>query len=525
MVTRRTFIGGIGAFGGWRLFAAAPGACLGDEPNLRFGVLSDLHIRCVVGDRGYDGDAEGFRHALEYFRDRKVDAVMIAGDMSDLGIGDELMSVARTWYGVFPNDRAPDGRTVEKIFITGNHESGTFVNPRNLAAIRRIFAGDDREVRRQILRSDFATWWERAFNEPYSRFYHKRVKGYDFLSAHWDDGTALTPETPLEGLTWSFLGEDFGVPLKAWLEKHGKDLDPKKPFFYQQHRALWKSNFADWAWNHDRGVSTEVLSRYPNAVSFAGDTHYTLTDERSVWQGAFTSLGTASLRYTGMPYDSRDLASFENSSARGRHAGTYNPLKTMSEYDPFMNRQGMVVSVYDDRMVVERRDFANDVPLGDDWVMPLDGSKPYGFETRAKRAKAPEFPADARLLVRCVKAKTRGGKGVPKTEKDAVEIVIPPVAGMSGSRCFEFVVTAFGKDGKTAEFHVLAEGFDRHPGHARTKRPTHFTVALDRLPAGTDRFVVAPLDCWWNRGAELSCAGWRPHESQGRASSPSVTAN
>ena len=35
---------------------------------------------------------------------------------------EELEAVAEAWYRVFPNDRAPDGRTVEKVFVYGNHD-------------------------------------------------------------------------------------------------------------------------------------------------------------------------------------------------------------------------------------------------------------------------------------------------------------------------------------------------------------------------------------------------------------------
>ena len=164
----------------------------------------------------------------------------------------------------------------------------------------------------------------------------------------------------------------------------------------------------------------------------------------------------------------------------------------------------MVVNVFDDRMVVERRDFCGDQPLGDDWVLPLPvekSAKPYGFAVRKEKARKPSFVADAKLAVRRCKAKNRKGD-----EVDAVEIVIPPAVQTSAHRCIEFAVTAFVKDGAKAEFYVLAEGFDRPPNHPRACGPTVFSVAADRLPTGTNRFEVAPLDCWWNRGAALSVA-------------------
>ena len=74
--TRRAFIGQ-GAFAflaaaglGHRSFGATGPA------RLKFGALSDIHIT-----RG-KGSCDIFEKALTYFRDQKVDAVLIAGDMA-----------------------------------------------------------------------------------------------------------------------------------------------------------------------------------------------------------------------------------------------------------------------------------------------------------------------------------------------------------------------------------------------------------------------------------------------------------
>ena len=42
----------------------------------------------------------------------------------------------------------------------------------------------------------------------------------------------------------------------------------------------------------------EVMSKYPNAVIFSGHSHYSILDERSIWQGDYTVLSTQSLSYT-----------------------------------------------------------------------------------------------------------------------------------------------------------------------------------------------------------------------------------
>jgi len=114
---RRFFIGGaafasLGAFAGNRFMLAAAGFKAGGNPRLKFGVLSDIHItRIGVGEKmASGGNNLTFKHALEWFRSQDVDAVVIAGDMADKGMDENLMAVADAWYSVFPDDKYPDGR-------------------------------------------------------------------------------------------------------------------------------------------------------------------------------------------------------------------------------------------------------------------------------------------------------------------------------------------------------------------------------------------------------------------------------
>ena len=120
-ISRRNFlIGGaafasLGAFGGNRFKRAAAGFKAGGRPRLRFGVLSDIHILRIGADEKMSGSGNNltFKHALEWFRSQGVDAVVIAGDMADKGMDENLMAVADAWYSVFPDDKHPDGRRVE----------------------------------------------------------------------------------------------------------------------------------------------------------------------------------------------------------------------------------------------------------------------------------------------------------------------------------------------------------------------------------------------------------------------------
>ena len=129
MTRRNFFIGGaafasLGAFAGNRFILAAAGFKAGGKPRLKFGVLSDIHILRIGAEEKMSGGGNNltFRHALEWFRSQDVDAVVIAGDMADKGLDENLMAVADAWYSVFPDGKRPDGRPVEKVFVTGNHD-------------------------------------------------------------------------------------------------------------------------------------------------------------------------------------------------------------------------------------------------------------------------------------------------------------------------------------------------------------------------------------------------------------------
>ena len=355
-ISRREFIGSAAAMAAmrpWRIFAADGFG--GGTPKLRFGVVSDVHVCEVTGTYG----TEHLFKAFVWFRDQGVDGVVIAGDMADHGLIAQLKCVANAWNKAFPDGKGLDGKPVEKLFVYGNHDIEGFKYPKIKPAPEEIIATDRKAA------------WERVFNEPYEPIWKKTVKGYTFIGAHWD--------------TWN------GVPaIEPYMKEHAVELKGDRPFFYIQHPHPKGTCHGPWAWGHDDGTSVRALSPFPNAIAFSGHSHHPLVDERSIWQGAFTSIGTASLRYIDPIYGR------ENAGPK-----TIVDLKQMPLVDKFGGKQGMLVSVYDNRMVIERRDFVNDGKLGPDWVMPLPvtKAKPFDFKTRAAKAKAPVWPEGANVTV------------------------------------------------------------------------------------------------------------------------------
>ena len=498
-VSRRWFIGGLaswGAFGGSRVFGALPGTFSGGTPKLRFGVISDVHIRVNPRGPGFTAgyDPSTLEHTLMWYRDQGVDAVAVVGDIADRGIVEEMEAFAATWFKVFPDDRAPDGRRVERIVLYGNHDWGG-VHYKPFVSRKYPDATDHSGL---VLMGRPKEHWERIFHEPWERVYRKDVKGYAFIGAHWTNGWCRgRDEVGIQGL------EEFFVAQK------GK-IDPSLPFFYFQHPHPKDTCYGSWAWGRDSGTATKILSGYANSIAFSGHSHYSLTDDRSIWQGAFTSLGTSSLRYTGITAQGIPQG-YENGSAGMPER--YDPYKVMGRIHTHDGRQGMLVRVYDDHITFTRRDFMYGGSLGEDWVLPLPAAepKPFAFAEHAKKVAVPEFPSGAKVTVRKTRGKnhgwSRGKIKVPSIKKDVLDISFPPANAVAGARVIDYEIVAVpaAAGGKTVCRYVVPQGFNMPSSDKRCRDTVLCRIAADQLPpAGTYRLEVRPRNPFGRKGAPIT---------------------
>ena len=502
---RQFFIGGaafgaLGAFSGCR-FCASDGSKVVGAPNLRFGVVSDIHILRVGADENMAsfGNNLTFKHTLEWFRSQNVDAVVIAGDMADRGLVENLMAVSQAWYSVFPNDKYPDGRPVAKVFVSGNHDWEGYAYG---GSAEKLYP-DAAERAKHILQNDMAGWWDKAFHEPYAPIYSKEIKGYTFIGSHWDMG-GFGAEAGRKVYAFGRI-EDF-------MAKNGQKINPSLPFFYVQHPHPKDTCYGAWAWGHDRGDVTKTLSAYSNAIAFSGHSHYSLTDERSIWQGAFTSVGTSSLRYTGAPTREFAPVGFENSGVTIKSEWKIDAMKNLVKFKSGDCRQGMLWSVYDDHIVVQRREFLSDMDVGDDWVMPLPVAegRPFSFKERSKSVRAPEFPEGSVIKVSVVKAKNRGGASpdgkekIASVKKPAFKLTVPAVVKDGKARLFMLEFVAEAKGGKKMKKVVLPDGFNHGLGHAKNSLSHNCYFVRDELGgSGEVRFTVTPKNCFGKAGRPL----------------------
>ncbi|MBQ2335726.1 MAG: metallophosphoesterase, partial [Victivallales bacterium] len=319
--SRRDFLKGLFAgtaltsFSGMRLFGANETDAV--APNLRFGVVSDVHIRLE------DAKSTNFWNtALRWYNEQGVDAVMVAGDIADTSRLEQLKTFAEMWFHVFPNDKGSDGRHVERFFIAGNHEYDGWRYGMNTEEKRK--ASFETSIAK-----DLKTAWDVCFHEEFKGIYQKVIKGYTFIGAHWSHQQKI--------------GE--------YMAAHKSEIDPKQPFFYAQHPHPKDTCHGPWVWGHDDGESTKTFSDFPNAIVFSGHSHNSLTDEAAIWQDSFTSIGTSSVRYIGHRY--------------GRaNAGQPGEVAINHPFVGSGDSQGMLISVFDDRILIERHSFLYNKPLG-----------------------------------------------------------------------------------------------------------------------------------------------------------------
>lgn len=447
-VSRRSFLGMLGAGCGGLVLPRWAWAEETAAPNLRFGVVSDVH----VGVETYSPEqlAARIETALRWFDAQGVDAVMVPGDIAHSGKIPELERFAAIWNCVFPNGKGSDGQSVARLFVTGNHDLDAWwlKGTAEWRAANVFVEGDNR-----------AKVWERLFNEPYELIWKKVVKGYTFVGAQWPTKT----EPP---------------PLADWFRSHADELRGAKPFFFTQH-AHPKGTCGNGLISMDDGSSTRVLSAFPNAVAITGHSHHTLTDDSSVWQGNFTSINAGCL---------------SNGISDRWHSGYdsiyphYSAKRKENRMKPLDGREagcGLLVSVYDDHLVVERRAFACDLPLGPAWVIPLPAAQGGAFDPARQKAAsaAPDFAPDAQLTLTSCAVAPEAIAGEALKGKPCFWLKIPPpVAAASGGRVFDFAIDIIKDEKVFARRFILANGYNLP--EAKANRVTDCLFGIEELPPG-----------------------------------------
>ena len=472
-VTRRDFFGGIACTGAAAFAKNASAAALAKKERLlRFGVLSDVHISFYATQHSYQSIQ--MEKALRWFDAQGVEAVVFPGDMIHSGTVSEIELFADVWNRVFPGNKAADGRKVEMVLVTGNHEIAMWKG-------RIKDLGEKEWKEKEGLAPRIGEVWERLFGEKYEKVFMKKIKGVTFVGAQY-----LTCNPPIE---------DF-------LKKHADELSAARPFFFVQHAHPAGTCYGRTRVACDGGRATRALAPFPWAVALTGHSHTPLTDDRSVWQGAFTSIGCGSLRNVSLQAPGSckisSGAGFENYTTPSTAPNGADAMKAMGIANRFNCRQEQFLRVYSDRVLISRREAISGESYGPDLVMPLPAAerRPFDFKMREAKAMAPEFPAGAALTVKRVKGHVRGTPGAKNRKVPVWEITIPRADAVRNARAAAYTLDITTADGSALALGVIDEGFRFPAESARGKACAVCRVACERIPKGGFTVAVRAVSCW-----------------------------
>ena len=460
-----------------------------EEPAVRFGVLGDVHIdQRHFGEPGGGHSVEVFRTALRCLGARSVDGVVIAGDLTQDGGIAELKRLEATWREVFPGDRGPDGRHVERLFAFGDHDVEKpylYLKywPEKLKNRKLI----DDMTTNHIAYVDRAKVWRDVFHEDFAPIMRKTVKGYDFVLAHLVNADA-------DGLRYA---DPLHIPgLEAFFATNA--FDRTRPFFYVQHKIPKGTVGGPHQSGQDSGRTSAVLARYPNAVGFNGHKHRTATEELSLWQGAFTQIqapGLATLL---------TAAGRENSRC-SCEAPCATPAQQMEPLDTRLDgSHALVVSVYGDRLLVERLDVLHGgEPVAEPWTvrLPNDGSASYA--ARGRTAGVPQFAADARVSVA-----TRRGKDRAGAETDQIVVTFPPARSTATTpRAYDYEVTALLAKGVVTRVAAQKRVYSPKCYWPERHDTNDVACVFGRAEISDNhesvKFVVRPMNAWGVAGEPI----------------------
>ncbi|GAA0434036.1 hypothetical protein GCM10008934_24350 [Virgibacillus salarius] len=285
-------------------------------------------------------DDEKFKAAMNQLN--KVapdqDAFVVVGDLTDYGYETEYDK----FFSIY-NEKKQDG--VNSLFTMGNHD---YWNGLSIKDAQTRFL-------------------EKTAME--SIYYHKKVNGYHFIALSPEDSTTHGLYT-VDQINW----------LKKQLEAAEKD-NPGEPIFVFLHQHIKDTVYGSdlWGTQENKELLYDTLKEYPQVITFSGHSHYPLEDPRTIHQKDFTSVGTSSVSYLEL----------EPGKLQGFHPQGYRDIS-----------QGMVVEVYNNEVVIKKRDFHKDNWVGDPWVIKYPAKKNKFNYTEDRDHINPVFPtkADASII-------------------------------------------------------------------------------------------------------------------------------
>lgn len=329
----------------------------GDGKTVRVGIISDSQLPAPGKPSKW---TERLEKSLELVKKNNADVLIFAGDFTDAASRKAWKSFRDKYNKVFA-----EGEIVP-VFIMGNHDY--WLPP--------ITQGFDIPTPAKMQKRFLKYTGEHAFS-------HKVVNGYHFIAWSSENGSY-----------------DKSYTNTQWARKEIESAikqSPDKPVFVITHLNPENSVYGSDEWgNHD---IYSVIKDYPQVISFSGHSHYSLIDERSIFQGEFTAINTQTIDYIEL------------------ESGKFNGSVPCDAYgESIAGETPAIMMLYadDEKVRIDRLNALTGEKIKDSWEIDMPCDKKtfrYTEEKRRSANKAPYFEANASGKI----YETVSGKGKPIT--------------------------------------------------------------------------------------------------------------
>ena len=321
---------------------------IGDGKNLKVGIISDSQI--IPSDKEEDKFLKIFsfnlKNTLKILQSQKIQVLIFAGDLTDSGTEyayNEILEIFKSVY------KTEEEKPIFN-FIMGNHdywksymEKGK-ISPKlgNIEEMQLLFYNNLKE-------------------KPFS---HKVINGYHFINWGCENGSMDDPNQNIE-----------------WAEKQIKiafEESNVKPIFVTTH-----FNAKDTVYGSDLYSAKSLrnlFNKYQNIIHFSGHSHFSLIDERSIWQKEFTSIQTQSISYVEL------------------EPGFQQGIYPCDEYGNIQiaakNYMGLIMDVSEQYCQIQRISFEKGIFYETPWIVDIPINKNnfrYLNEKRIKERNKPIF--------------------------------------------------------------------------------------------------------------------------------------
>jgi len=407
---------------------------------LSLGVISDTHI-----GNGY-GSENKFREVLSQLKeaaDGQLAGVLVVGDLINTATSAQMLTFKEIYETVL------DPAEVPLVYTIGNHD----MNPQYRWTEETV---SQHAVFHNILGEEyFKTDLDPAMRDSLE-CRHCVIGKYHILCLTPDHSSPVT----------------YAPAALEWLEARLKEITEKDPDRYvlllthpMIYGTCYGSVLQDTYTRMGDYWSTKelipILSRYPQVITFGGHLHFPLNDPRSIWQGSFTAVGTASTSYMAI-----DNGNYEDMA-------TVTVMKGAGNFS-----QGLLLQF--DRKGnarLTRMDFYNKAVIGEPWELGApraDGSHlgKYNHGTLRARNTPPTLSS----------AQFEDGK-------------LCFAAGKDDEFVHHYLITVTRNGEVLVQKKILAD-FYKVPQPSMMKSSYEVPLGLGNLDAGDYSFRIVAVDSW-----------------------------